>query len=133
MTVFSFCVCFICRYHRVLMSPFYLHNLHYTNIFHICDLFFSLALLFHCSTCLSVCDLSLLYSFLYTPNSLTPCWSSHLFSSLCYLYPPAQRPAERLSKWEGTNKKGHFLGKRAPSKGNLKVKIYNCLDICIYP
>ena len=34
----------------------------------------------------------------------------------------------------GTNKKGHFLEKkRAPTVGNLKAKIYNFLDIGIYP
>ena len=43
--------------------------------------------------------------------------------------------AEWLSKWgAGTKKKGHFLEKKGYlQKGNLKAKIYNFLDIGVYP
>ena len=42
--------------------------------------------------------------------------------------------AERLPKWGAPTKKGTFWKKkRAPTVGNLKAKIYNFLDIGIYP
>ena len=55
-----------------------------------------------------------------------------IFLKSVYFQPEA---AERLPKWGGgaLTKKGTLWGKRAPTKGNLKAKIFNFLDIGIYP
>ena len=46
----------------------------------------------------------------------------------------SQRRQSDFQNVEGASTKmGIFLEKRAPSKGNLKAKIYNLLDVGIYP
>ena len=41
--------------------------------------------------------------------------------------------AERLPKWGHQQKRAPSGERRAPTMGNLNAKIYNCLDIGIFP
>ena len=65
-------------------------------------------------------------SVMWPPDGIKPSTDGGKFNCWSEIKDAQCRGVGATSKWgDGTNTKGHFLAKRAPTKGNLKSKIYN--------